>query len=226
MAKIKLGAIVVAMSGKLGGHVFARNRGGAYMRTKVTPTNPNTSVQSAVRSAFASISSAWSSLTTSQRKSWNTAVNLFKKTDVFGDIKVPSGKALFQRLNSNLNSKSIARIDVAPQPKEVLTAEITGVDIDDFDQYEATFDGTPASGSTLVYSSGPVSAGTTYVKNLMRLLPENLNVVAGTLSVFASYSARFPAPVVGQKIFTGIRFMNANGETSPMQIIESVVVSS
>ena len=36
MAKIKFGAMMVDASGKLGGQVFAKNRGGAYIRTKTS----------------------------------------------------------------------------------------------------------------------------------------------------------------------------------------------
>ena len=42
MAKIKFGMMMTDASGKLGGQVFSKNRGGSYVRTKVTPTNPQT----------------------------------------------------------------------------------------------------------------------------------------------------------------------------------------
>ena len=48
--KIKWGALVVDGRGKLGGHVAAQNRGGSYLRTKVTPSNPQTTFQTGVRS--------------------------------------------------------------------------------------------------------------------------------------------------------------------------------
>jgi len=46
--KMKFGAIVVDGRGKIGGHVASKNRGGAYLRTKVTPSNPQTGYQAAV----------------------------------------------------------------------------------------------------------------------------------------------------------------------------------
>jgi len=58
--KIKFGAIVVAGSGKIGGHVASKNRGGAYLRTKVTPTNPNSPAQAGARALLASLSTGWS----------------------------------------------------------------------------------------------------------------------------------------------------------------------
>ena len=38
--KIKFGSEVVDGRGKIGGHVYSKNKGGAYKRTKVTPSNP------------------------------------------------------------------------------------------------------------------------------------------------------------------------------------------
>ena len=67
MAKIKFGMMMTDASGKLGGQVFSKNRGGSYVRTKVTPTNPQSTAQMSIRGIFASISSRWSSLTEAQR---------------------------------------------------------------------------------------------------------------------------------------------------------------
>ena len=64
--KIKWGAMVVDGSGKLGGHVASKNRGGSYFRTKVTPTNPNSTSQAAVRSRLTALSQAFRALTIAQ----------------------------------------------------------------------------------------------------------------------------------------------------------------
>ena len=85
--KIKWGALVVDGSGKLGGHVASKNKGGNYLRTKVTPANPQTAAQSNVRSVFATISSGWSSLTEAQRLSFADKVSEYSKTNIFGDLK-------------------------------------------------------------------------------------------------------------------------------------------
>ena len=84
--KAKFGSIVVAGSGKIGGHVASRNRGGAYFRTKVTPVNPNTPAQAAVKSRLTTQAQAWRSLTAAQRAQWNAAVADFARTDIFGDL--------------------------------------------------------------------------------------------------------------------------------------------
>jgi len=85
--KIKFGALVVDGRGKIGGHVASKNRGGAYLRTKVTPVNPQTSFQNAVRNRLTAFAQAWRGLAASQRAAWNSSVSDFSKTDIFGDIK-------------------------------------------------------------------------------------------------------------------------------------------
>lgn len=58
--KIKYGAGIVDGSGKLNGWVASKNRGGSYMRTKVTPLNPSTSAQQNARGILGSLSTQWS----------------------------------------------------------------------------------------------------------------------------------------------------------------------
>ena len=100
--KAQFGALVVAGSGKINGWVASRNRGGAYFRTKVTPLNPSTSAQQNARGILGSLSTQWSQLTEEQRLSFNNAVASFATTDIFGDIRNPSGINLFVKLNTNL----------------------------------------------------------------------------------------------------------------------------
>ena len=66
MAKIKMTAIVADMRNKLNGSVFSRNRGGAYIRTKVTPINPQTAAQVQARSLLTSLSQGFRSLSQAQ----------------------------------------------------------------------------------------------------------------------------------------------------------------
>jgi hypothetical protein len=117
MAKIKTTAVVDAISGKLNGTVFSRNRGGAYMRSKGVikfkagseladsvnlgaPTVQSGSPQSAAQAILSGVSSAWRGLTGNERIAFNNAVTDWQRTDVFGDLRSPTGAQLFTRLNA------------------------------------------------------------------------------------------------------------------------------
>lgn len=224
MAKIKLGAIVVDMRGKSNGHVFSKNRGGAYMRTKVSPSNPQTSSQMSIRGIFASISSAWSSLTEANRASWNGLVSSYARTDVFGDLRNPTGKNLFQRLNQNLQISGQVQKTICPEPSEVPFANVISVtgDISDMELVVA-YAGDTTGCKILIFATPILSAGTTFVKNRLRLLTTRNGNAGGTIDVWAEYVAKFGLPTAGANIYVGVRVINANGQASPLEVLKATI---
>jgi hypothetical protein len=224
MAKIKLGAIVVAMSGKLGGHVFARNTGGAYMRTKVTPTNPQTTFQSAVRAVFAAISSAWSTLTDPQRNSFRDKVSEYARTDIFGDLKNPTGKALYQRLNQNLSLSGQVQIAVAPNPAQIPSAIFDNALYTVGVTFAASTTGDSTGSKVIIWATPAMSQGTKFVQNKLRLVAVFDGAVDLAINFIAEYEARFEPGIAGDNIFAAIRFINDQGQASPLQIIKASVV--
>jgi len=224
MAKIKFGMMMTDASGKLGGQVFAKNRGGNYVRTKGIPTNPQTTFQTAVRALFASISSGWSALTDAQRASWNTAVSSFARTDVFGDLRNPSGKALYQRLNQNLALTGQAQLTVAPSTAEIPNVQIVSV-LGDVSSETLNIDtsGDSTGFEVAVYATPRLSQGTSFVKNDLRQITTIEGTGLANLDAYAAYVARFGAPVVGDNIVLGIKLVGPNGQSSPLQTAKAVI---
>lgn len=78
MARIRIIGPIGELSGKLSGQVFARNKSGYYVRANAIGTNPNTDAQIRARTAFATASSQYHSLTSPQKVAWqNFATNDF-----------------------------------------------------------------------------------------------------------------------------------------------------
>lgn len=224
MAKIKFGMMMTDASGKLGGQVFSKNRGGAYVRTKVTPTNPQTSAQSTIRGIFASISSRWSSLTDAQRNTFNGFVQAYARTDIFGDLRNPSGKSLFQRLNQNLENSGQAQIDVCTSPVEVPFANLVSATADISDNsFDIAYSGDLTGSRIVVWATPQMSQGTKFVKNQLRQLEVFAGANAGSVDVWGSYLAKFGAPVLGANISIAVRVINANGQASPLEVVKASV---
>lgn len=222
--KIKWGALVVDGRGKLGGHVAAQNRGGSYLRTKVTPSNPQSTFQTGVRNLFGSISAGWSDLTASQRAAWNNAVDNWKNTNIFGDLKIPSGKALYQRLNQQAQVVGYSALTLPPIKEDIPPSNVTAVTIDTTaETITATglYSGTDAT--IQVFSSGVVSAGTNFVKNLMRMIGHSGGAAYSPADAYEDYVARFGEPTAGEKIFIGFKAVLPTGQASPMQVVEASV---
>jgi hypothetical protein len=225
--KIKFGAIVVAGSGKIGGHVASKNRGGAYLRTKVTPTNPSTPKQNEVRALLGSLSAQWSQLTESERLAWNNAVKDFATTDIFGDIKNPSGINLFVKINANLASVGEGVITQVPQKQEVLFAPIDAVIYDVSTPADSTIDFNTGllDGETLLISATPkVSNGTSFVKNLYRNISWEI-IAAGAVPYGVAYNAKFGALVAGDVFFISVVVVTASGQKGNAQTVRVTAVA-
>ena len=218
--KIKFGAIVVDGRGKIGGHVASKNRAGAYLRTKVTPVNPNTIAQSAARARLSSIAQSWRALTQSQRDSFNGAVANFTRTDIFGDIKKPSGSTLYQKLNNNLSLISQALISTAPAIGDVITTGFSfmeaKVTVPELTLYlDAAVD---PSMTCVVYATPPLSPGISFVDSEYRVVSLILNGQGAAVDIIADYAFKFGNPVVDQKIFVKVKFVkNSTGQVSTFQ---------
>jgi hypothetical protein len=203
MAKVKYTAIVADMRGKLNGSVFSKNRGGAYVRTKVTPSNPSTTYQNQVRDRLATFAQAFRALTAAQIAAWNSAVSSFTKTDIFGDIKSPSGINLYVKLNANLDRVSVADISIPPLPAAVENVLTGSAVLDVSDQsVTVTFTPTPVPAGTafVIRATKQVSPGRSFLKNLLT----DIQVVdaAGTSPVVitTNYLAKYGTIVLGQKV--------------------------
>ena len=209
--KIKFGALVVAGRGKIGGHVASRNRAGAYLRTKVTPVNPATVYQVAVRNRLAGISTDWRGLTAVQRIAWNAAVSDYAKTDIFGDIRNPSGFNLHQKLNNNLVNIAKAQIAAPPLPEAV--DAFTAVSLAAANGAQTvTITYAPAievDHSALVYFTPAISPGVSFVKSEYRQTDVIVTADNSPFSIETEYIAKFGAVgAEGMQIFVQLVQIN------------------
>jgi hypothetical protein len=224
--KTKFGAIVVDGRGKLGGHVFSKNAAGSYMRTKTTPTNPQTSYQTAVRVLFALISSGWSGLSNTVRNAWNDAVSEWQTTDVFGDLKKPTGKALYQRLNNQAQSAGFSAVTTPPAkvdiPDGVITFGVFSLGLGELDFTGLNITGTQRN---QMFGTTKLSQGTSFVKNKLRQFYSDLAVNDDNAANFDAYVNRFGTPVLGDNIYLGVKYVMPNGQTSPMQVMKAMIIA-
>lgn len=232
--KIKWSGIgIVDGRGKINGSVASKNRGGAYMRTKVTPVNRRTVSQQAVRSTFGFIAQQWRGLTEIQRKAWGGAVANFQNTDIFGDLKSPSGFNLFSKLNLPLINTT-GGWNVNP-PTAI---EVPSVVIDTFaaNIAELKFNiGLPTNalntgGGILVVDATPsLSPGINFVKSQYRrihhqVVPDSAEAIS--LSLYSDYVDVFGTPTEDMKVFVRVYYIAPSGQqgvpTSAATIVKNV----
>jgi hypothetical protein len=229
MAKVLFSALVSDMRNKLNGSVFARNRGGAYLRTKVTPVNPQTAAQVAARSLLTSFAQSWRSLTEAQRTAWNAVVDQWSTTDVFGSAVNPSGSQLYVRLNINISLAGGTPLTTPPTPTGAnaitlleIDAAVTG----------PTFDVTfapatvPADHAMFVESTSMQSPGINNANSKFRRIDTIAAAATSPADLSTEQIAKFGALVEGQKVFVRAKFINMlTGEVS-QRLVNSAIVGA
>lgn len=216
MAKIKFGMMMTDARGKLGGQVFSKNRAGAYVRTKVTPSNARTVAQQASRSILGNLSTAWNGLDAAAVKAWNAAVDEWKKTDVFGDLKTPSGKNLFIELNKNLLQSNQSQLTLPPEKDDVSDYTGTSVEVNTTAKTITfgSFTTIPDNTVMQVWATAPISNGISYVKNRLRViayLPKG--AISGSVA-YDAYEAKFGNITANDRIAFQMKMITKTGQTS------------
>lgn len=228
MAKIKFTAFLAEARGKLSGTVFSKNRGGNYVRTKVTPVNPQTSDQVAQRNRLSTYSQNFRALGASAIAAWNTAVANFTNTDIFGDIKTPAGINLYTRLNMNLDLAGQSAITTPPVPAGADPVIITGVTSDVSSSLFTIASAAAAvpAGHTLIIEATPqLSPGKSFVKSEFRVIDTAAAAATFPIAAGSAYIAKFGAPIAGQKVFCRVKTINnTTGEASGYSQVSTISV--
>jgi hypothetical protein len=225
--KLKFGMIVTEGRNKIGGHVLSRNRSGAYARTKVTPTNPQSSFQVNVRASIASLASGWRSLATGLREAWNAAVKDYVGTDIFGDKVTPSGFNLYMKLNQNLYNIAVAAITAPPVPVAVtsFTSMVLAIAKGAGTAVATVAATIPATETVIMMATPGVSAGKSFVKSEFRKI--GVFTTGTALDFAAMYIAKFGAlPAAGFKVFVKTIHVNeTTGQAGQANMASTIVVA-
>lgn len=85
------------LSGSVGGVVASHNAGGAYLRNRSVPTNPNSLRQQLVRGSVSAAAGAWHGLSVGARASWAAYAAGTPVTNRLGESIILSGWNMFFR---------------------------------------------------------------------------------------------------------------------------------
>jgi len=217
MALIKLGGLAQDVRGTLNGSVFSRNRGGAFIRSKVSPVQPVSSFSSAARAMFGALSQSWSTnLSDVDRAAWEAFAAVHPFVNVFGDAIILSGVAFYQSVNRRLLQMGEPEITTPPATFDVpdiisvtASAETDGVGNLTFNvQIGRALD---ADEVLYIFSSTPILGARAVQKNDYRLVNNTINGgYASPSDIGPDYLTRFPSVSIldGSKIALLVQAVN------------------
>ena len=236
MAKIVTGGGVAAISGKLGGTVFASNKGGAYMRNFKVPTNPKTSYQEDARDSLAQYSNEWRTLTDEQRESWVAWAATHPVVDRLGASRNLTGSQAYVKINANRDTAgdATANATVPSDPSFVQAivdvAEPISADISNGKILFTLGAGAAENQVIFVYVTPALSAGINASFGQERLLPAITlsagQISAGEVEIDVDWIARFGSMtgLAGKKLSAHV-YQCLQGQTGAAMQVSGIIVA-
>lgn len=225
--------LLTSMSGSVGGLTFSHNRGGAYVRDRAVPTQPNTPPQALLKAFFGALSTAWrATLTAAQRDDWDLYAAATPLIDKLGQPFFPTGLNMFIRGNTGLlqngntvvlDGPVVPGLPTFTPPAAVSIESTTNVATISFTVGDAWVDVDDTH--VLIYASRGQGASINFFKGPYQL--------AGSIDGAAIGAPTSPATVTvpfnlsdGQKVFFRATLIDENGRKGADVYFEGVVTSA
>ena len=226
-------------SGSIRGITAASNRGGLYFRGRTVPSNPQSPLQNALRSAVAVATGEWSqTLDNIERDSWNQYADQIDWSNAIGQSTRLSGQNMYVRARSmslyasNLGggaptfAPSAAPTEIAlGVPPALSDAELTivagpptsaqlDISVDNSANY-------PVGVVLIFFLSGAIPAGRRSPTTPTNFVAQVAVTAAPTLELIDStWNDRYPNPTAGQKFRGYARALYNDGRLSGRSYFE------
>lgn len=230
MAIFNPGPAVGQISGRIGGSVFSRNRGGAYIRNGAIPTASTTPYATAAKARMSDFSKLWADLTSVQQMAWKNWATQNPITNRLGNQVTLSGHGAFVQLNIVISIAGGTLISDPPvvAPPSALTTFSATYDIG-AGSTELTFTPDPLGADECLEIRAAVSdnPGVNYVENLYKQLGIAGPNLGSPVDYSVSLESRFGTLMVGQKVFFKCRVVDSTtGLKSGWSVANGVIIST
>jgi hypothetical protein len=107
--------LIGELSGSVGALTASHNKGGAYIRSRVIPTNPGTPAQTEVRNLMGQFAARWTNtLSAAQRQAWDTYALNVPLLNRLGESVTVTGLNMYQRSNIPRAQNGLSIVDDGP----------------------------------------------------------------------------------------------------------------
>ena len=205
------------------GVTASRNRFGQYLRSRAIPVNPSSTAQGLVRTRLSPNSESWRALTAVQRAGWAGLGASMVRSDSLGQSYTLQGNQAYCSVNNNRMLCGLAAVSDAPALTSVVNIVTATITLSAA-ALSIAYTATPLGAATYlaVFASPQRSAGRNFEADFRFI---NISAAAGAspLVALTPYSAKFGAPVTGNRIFFSFVALSLGFESGPF--VTSQIVS-
>jgi hypothetical protein len=220
MALLKLGPMAAAISGTIGGTVFARNRGGAYARAWAKPRTVISAQAIEAKYILGLCSQGWAALTEAQKDAWRSWTVENPSTNRLGESRTLSGPQAFNALNARVYRCTGGLLSMPPLTNPPAAPVYTSLTCDISDsKAEIVFTPTPIGAGKQLWVWGCLvgSSGISYIKNRTRLIYNADAAETSPLDIWDYLVTRWGTPQAGEVLYAGIQHVDkTSGLASPV----------
>lgn len=211
MAILTPGPLASEVSGRIGGTIFAHNRGGMYVRNGTKPIKVTTPSAMTFKAILGTASKLWTMLTSAEIAAWNTfATNNPQKNRLGRQISL-TGQNFFIRLNSRLMYANADIITLPPTAAPPNLAAISAMSVTAATgTVQITFDDSGLGANDVLWIKAAASFSPTKnnVNNLFTSLPVSVAQPTSPLNVGADVVAKLGTLQKDQFIYLEIRTLD------------------
>jgi hypothetical protein len=192
----------------------------------VTPANPSTYRQLAVRTAFTASARAFDALTESQQNAWIAAALNYRSRATLGQSGPLTGLQLFVKINATLRQFGQEAVDAPPAVPsfgELAPQNLVIANASDVVSLKLTCPTSPGEG-TVLRACAPQKSGVRRMPNTV-IIGTCPAPVQGSSTITSLYTTRFGVPPVGSRIFVEAQIMS-NGWLGPKAYFTALVPAS
>lgn len=211
MAILTPGPLASEVSGRIGGTIFAHNRGGMYVRNGTKPIKVTTPSAMNFKAILGAASQLWTMLTSAQIAAWNTfAANNPQKNRLGRQISL-TGQNFFIRLNSRLMYASADTISLPPTDQPPNLAPVSAMSVTaESGTVSITFDDSGLNADDVLWIKAAASFSPTKnnVNNLFTSLPVTTAQPTSPLNIGADVVEKLGTLQKDQYVYLEIRTLD------------------
>lgn len=211
MAILTPGPLASEVSGRIGGTIFAHNRGGMYVRNGTKPIKVTTPSAMTFKAILGTASQMWTMLTSAQIAAWNTfAANNPQKNRLGRQISL-TGQNFFIRLNSRLLYADADTISLPPTAQPPNLAPVSEMSVTAASgAVSITFDDSALGAHDVLWIKAATSFSPTKnnVNNLFTSLPVTVEQPTSPLNVGADVVEKLGTLQKDQFVYLEIRTLD------------------